>query len=64
MKKLRLKMVALVATMMMANVKVSAQLNDSISMDTTVWVSRCATPSTPRRASTRALVPDRLSANE
>ena len=40
MKKLSLKMVALVATMMMANVTVSAQLNDSISMDTTVWYNQ------------------------
>ena len=33
-------MVAIAATMMMANVTVSAQLNDSISMDTTVWYNQ------------------------
>jgi len=40
MKKLSLKMIALIATMMMANVATFAQMNDSISMDTTLWYNQ------------------------
>lgn len=40
MKKLSLKMVTLVATMMMATVTASAQANDSISTDTTLWYNQ------------------------